>query len=47
MSVVGSGSTHKLLKALLMRTEGFYVLNGSNENSNCKTQSSDDIKESV
>ena len=26
-----------------MRAEAFYVLNGSNENSKCKTQDSDDI----
>jgi len=30
-----------------MRTEAFYVLNGSNENSKCKTQGSDDSKGSV
>jgi hypothetical protein len=47
MSVAGRGSIHKLLKALLMWTEGFYVLNGTNENSNCETQDSDDIKGSV
>jgi hypothetical protein len=47
MSLVGLASTHKLLKAQLMRTEAFYVLNGSNEISKCKTKGSDDIKESV
>jgi len=45
--LVGFGSTHKLLMAQLMRAKAFYVLNGSNENSKCKTQGSDDIKGSV
>jgi len=45
--LVGLGSTHKLLQAKLMRTEAIYVLNGSNENSKCKIQRSDDIKGSV
>ena len=47
MSLVDLGSTHKLLKAQLTRTEAFYVLNGSNENTKCKTKGSDDIKGSV